>query len=283
MREVPFADLDVDEDIDIPAFLLHEEDQQEERAQADPGLVLPESGSGERRYRRRQLRRESRRRRFGFILLAVSLIAAVVLAFTHPWRSSSQSGPRHSAGATRAAPLPSSAVFVEQDPQGSAASITLLVANPATGGGHVVFLPPATMTEIPAYGLDGVGKALGLGGPSLLQVTLENLLGVPLRPAVVANDAQVTSFLQATGGLDVDVPTRVEQTDTAGNVNVLWDQGPATLMPADMPRYLSVRGDGNDLTRLARHQTLWMAWLTKVNRDPSITAALPPDMAKVVR
>src|SRR2546423_1890605 len=97
--------------------------------------------------------------------------------------------------------------------------------------------PPATMTEIPSFGLDGVGKALGLAGPSLLQVTLESLLGVPLPPAVLGGDAQITGFVQAAGPLDVSVPTRVEQTDAGGNVNVLWDAGPSTLAPTDVPRF----------------------------------------------
>src|SRR5205823_4379899 len=172
---------------------------------------------------------------------------------------------------------------VQQDAQGGAVSVTLLVANPSSGGGHVVFVPPGTMTEIPAFGLDGVGKALSLGGPSLLQVTLENLLGVPLRPAAVVGDAQLTGFAQAVGPLDVDVPTRVEQTDAAGNVNVLWNAGPGTLAPADVPRFLTARGEGNDLVRLARHQTFWTAWLAKVARDPSVAAGLPADLARVVR
>src|SRR2546423_509179 len=87
----------------------------------------------------------------------------------------------------------------------------------------VVLPPPATMTEIPSFGLDGAGKALSLGGPSLLQTTVENLLGVPLPTALVASDAQITSYVQSAGALDVDVPTRVEQVDGAGDVNVLWD------------------------------------------------------------
>jgi anionic cell wall polymer biosynthesis LytR-Cps2A-Psr (LCP) family protein len=172
---------------------------------------------------------------------------------------------------------------VQQAPDGSAASITLLVANPSSGGGHIVLVPPATMTEVPSFGLDGAGKSLGEGGPSLLQVTLENLLGVPLPQAVVVGDAQLTGFVQAAGPLDVDVPARVEQVDDRGAVNVLWEQGPSTLSPADVPSFLSARGDGNDLARLARHQTFWMAWLARVAKDPSVAANLPPDLARVVR
>src|SRR5205814_3634079 len=170
---------------------------------------------------RRRRRRNSQRRTVGFVLLAVSVVAAVVLAFSHPWRTSSPAAKRHPPAASRATPLPSSAVLVQQDAQGGAVSVTLLVANPSSGGGHVVFVPPGTMTEIPAFGLDGVGKALSLGGPSLLQITTENLLGVPLPPAVLASDADLTVFAQPAGPLNVNVPTRVEQTGNGSTINVL--------------------------------------------------------------
>jgi hypothetical protein len=283
MREVPFADLDVDGDIDIPAFLLPHPDEDEEREPPQRAVVLPPAGTGVRRHRRRQQQRDTRRRTLGLVLLAVAVVAVLVLVVAHPWRSGAPSSKPHPPAASRHVPLPSSAVLVQQDAKGGAASITLLVANPASGGGHIVFVPPATMTELPSFGLDGVGKALGLGGPSLFQVTLENLLGVPLPPAAIVGDAQLTGFVQAAGPLDVDVPTQVLQTDASGNGSVLWDQGPSTLAPTDVPRFLSVRGQGNDLSRLARHQTLWTAWLAKVAHDPNAVSGLPPDLARVMR
>ena len=283
MREVPFADLDVDEGIDIPAFLLPHPDEDEEREAPQRAVVLPPSGTGVRRHRRRRQRRDTRRRTLGLVLLAVAVVGAVVLAVARPWKSGSPSSKPHPAAASRHVPLPSSAVLVQQDPKGGAASITLLVGNPVSGGGHIVLVPPATMTELPSFGLDGVGKALGLGGPSLLQVTLENLLGVPLPSAVIVGDAQLTGFVQPAGPLNVDVPTQVEQADASGNGNVLWDQGPSTLAPTDVPRFLSVRGQGNDLARLARHQTFWTAWLARVAHDQSVVNGLPPDLARVMR
>jgi hypothetical protein len=282
MRDVPFADLDVDDDIDIPAFLLpQEDDEQPEPPQG--AVVLPPSGTGARRHRRRQQRRDTRRRSFGFVVLGVVAIAGVALVLGHPWHTASHSHHKSPVAATRQAPLPSSAVLVQRDAQGGAVSLTLLVANPSSGGGHIVFVPPATMTEIPSFGLDGVGKSLSLGGPSLLQITLENLLGVSLPPAVLVGDPQLAGFVQAAGPLDVNVPTRVEQTDNSGNVNELWNAGPETLAPTDVPRFLSARGDGNDLSRLARHQTFWTAWLAKVAHDPSVANSLPPDLARVLR
>src|SRR5437764_12210580 len=277
MRDVPFADPDVD---DVPAFLLPEPEEPEQPP--DPGVFLPPSGTGQRAHRRRQRRRHTRRRKVGLVALALAVLAAGALVVLHPWRTA-ETGSRHrSPAATRQAPLPSSAVLVQQGPQG-AVSITLLVANPSSGGGHVVLVPPATMTELPSFGLDGVGKALGLGGPPLMQVTLENLLGVPLPPVVVAGDSQLAAFVEAAGPLDVDVPTRVEQTDARGAVSVLWNAGPGTVAPADVPRFLSVRGQGNDLARLARHQTFWTTWLARVAHDPGVVSGLPPDLARVVR
>jgi hypothetical protein len=139
------------------------------------------------------------------------------------------------------------------------------------------------MTEVPSFGLDAVGKSLGLGGPALLQVTLENLLGVRLPAAVVVGDAQLAGFVQPAGPLDVVLPTRVEQTDGRGAVTVLWSEGPATIAPGDVPRFLSTRGQGNDLARLARHQSFWTAWLARVAHDPALAAGLPPELGRVVR
>src|SRR5207302_7582489 len=100
---------------------------------------------------------------------------------------------------------------------------------------------------------------------------------------VVAGDAQLAGFVQAAGPLDVDVPAQVEQTDPTGAGSVLWSAGPTTLTPIDVPRFLSVRGQSNDLARLARHQSFWTAWLAHVAHDPSVAAGLPADFGRVVR
>jgi hypothetical protein len=280
MREVPFAAPDVD---DVPAFLLEPEPGDEAPEGPQPTVVLPPSGTGARAHRRRQRRRHSWKRGARLVGPAVGLVALLLLLIVHPWHGGG-AGPQGTAvPANRQAPLSSSAVLVQQDAQGGAVSITLLVANPSGDGGHVVLVPPATMTEVPSFGLDGVGKALALGGPPLLQVTLENLLGVRLPPALVVRDAQLTTFAQPAGALDVDVPARVEQTDARGAVSVLWDVGPVSLSPADVPRFLGVRGQGNDLTRLARHQAFWTSFFGRIAHDPAAASGLPPDLARVVR
>ena len=278
MREVPFADVDVD---DVPAFLLP--DPPESVAEPETAVVLPPSGTGIRARRRRRRRWDTWRRGARRIAVAVGVVALLALLIARPWQGGGSGHAPQQAATGRQAPPGSSAVLVQQDAQGGAASITLLIAASSGGGGHVVFVPPATMTEVPSFGLDGVGKSLALGGPQLLQTTLDNLLGVVLPQAVIVNDAQLAAFVQPAGALDVDVPTRVEQTDSGGAVNVLWEEGPNTVAPADVPRFLSTKGEGNDLGRLARHQSFWTSWLARVAHDPTIASNVPPDLARVVK
>src|SRR4051812_45311574 len=149
MREVPFADPDVDE---IPAFLRPKQAPPPQ----DPGppVTLPPSGSGERARRRRHQRRSALRRRTLVTFLVVITLAATVLV-ERPWQDTTSSPSRaQPPAAPHLAPLPASSVIVQQDAQGAAASITLLVADPSGHGGRVVFVPPATMTEVPSFGLD---------------------------------------------------------------------------------------------------------------------------------
>src|SRR4051812_43806940 len=132
MREVPFADPDVDE---RPAFLDPDLDLDDEvppsPARDDHGIVLPPIGSGVRARRRRELRRYTWRRNGRLVIAAlVVIVLAVTLLVAHPWHGGSGET-KKAAPALVPATLPLSAMLVQQDAQGAAGSITLFVANPS--------------------------------------------------------------------------------------------------------------------------------------------------------
>ena len=204
-----------------PALDIVELSWESERLDVVDGfpVELPPSGRGLRAQRRRQQARRRRRHRLGLGALAVSIVALLAAGLVEAtWRShtgGSVSGA--AAPATRAVgPVPPTAVLVQQDASGAAASITLLVAGPGGRGGHVLMIPPGTMTELPSFGLDGLGRSLALGGPPLLQNALENLFGVKLDPVTVLRDPQLAALVRPAGPLTVDLPARVESID-AGN------------------------------------------------------------------
>src|SRR6059058_2387330 len=112
MREVPFADVDVEDEIDIPAFLLPSPDEEETEEAPGPAVALPPSGTGVRRHRRRQQRRDTRRRTLSYAIFGAAVIAVLFVFLAHPWRGGAPASHKPGAAPTGQAPLASSAVLV---------------------------------------------------------------------------------------------------------------------------------------------------------------------------
>src|SRR5436305_36869 len=116
MREVPFADPDVDE---APAFISDDSpDDAGERllrlpADTEDGFVLPSTGTGVRASRRRQQRRYIWRRHARVVTAAfvAVLVIAVLLVVAHPWKGGGGSDTKKAPPTVLPATLPSSAVL----------------------------------------------------------------------------------------------------------------------------------------------------------------------------
>ena len=174
-------------------------------------------------------------------------------------------------------------LLAQQDVTGRAMSLTVLVPGASGTGGALVLIPPGTLTEMVSLGLEPVGRALELGGPSRLRATVENLLGAALSGEVVVNDATMATLVAPAGPLEVQVPERVEELGPNGRVNVLFEAGPTRLAPAGAARFLSVRGRGSDLARLTRHQAFWDAWLAAMRQRSSAVPAQPAVLSQALR
>lgn len=142
---------------------------------------------------------------------------------------------------------------------GTAAVLTVLVAEPG-GGGALVYVPTGTMVEVPSFGLEQVGQSLALGGLDLVRAGLENLFGVQLGDAVAFDTADL-GRLVPDGELTIDLPTTVEARTPEGRVEVLWPAGPIRLTAADAAAFLTERGDETELGMLVRHHLFWSAVL----------------------
>jgi hypothetical protein len=229
------------------------------------------------RARRRRERRRARRRQQARIASTVALSAVLVVCLVTFIRSG-RSGDAHEASAVKPTPttarglLP--AVLAQRDAAGAITAVSVLA--PGSGSdGHLILVPPGTMTELPSYGLDAVGRSFQLGGAPLLRAALENLLGVNLEHIDVIDDASLTALVAPAGPLRVHVASQVEQVEPSGLVNVLWPVGDTDLLPGDVPRFLAERGQQNDLARLVRHHAFWKAWLARLHADPALLPRLP--------
>jgi hypothetical protein len=255
-----------------------------------PPFVLPPS-KGTRARRLRDERRRRLRRRLQWVGGATAVAVVVVIGAAALLRSGGDPNGKdkgtgvvrsdRATGTTAVAASPATRgtartlLLVQQNPDGSASSLTVLAT---TGdGGTMLFVPPGAMTEVPSFGLEAVGGTATMGGPSLLQATVENLLGVEIDHMAVADDAALANMVRPVGDLRVDLTDRVEQVAPDGTVQVAFEAGPNLLGPEDVGRLLAVKGEGNDLARLARQQSFWRAWLAALRRKPSALPAAGGD------
>ncbi|HET7655247.1 MAG TPA: LCP family protein [Acidimicrobiales bacterium] len=226
---------------------------------------LPPSPPPVRRAVRRRERRRRRWQLVGTVFVVLVVVVAVIAALVHavdgedpsaaPGASSTRARSDEGA-AVPAATGPHTALIVQAGSDGNAASLTVLATGPHTH--ELLLVPPGTMTELPSFGLEAVGSALSLGGPALLQATVENLLGVTLDDLVVVDDGRLRDLVANAGDLTVDLPQPVGTT---------WDAGRNAIAPSDVGTLWAAPAQTNDLARLARHQAFWEAWLSKLARD----------------
>jgi LytR cell envelope-related transcriptional attenuator len=235
----------------------------------------PRSPSTER-ARRRLERRRTRRRQQARVAIIVAVSALLVLGAVTITRSTRSGDADNAAGVaptrTTGRGVPPS-VLAQRDADGVITAVSVLA--PGTGAdGHLIMVPPGTMTELPSYGLDAVSRSFQLGGAPLLRAALENLLGVNLERIDLIDDASLTALVAPAGTLRVRVASQVEEVEPSGRVKVLWPAGETQLAQSDVPRFLAERGQQTDLARLVRHHAFWTAWLALLHAKPALLPRL---------
>jgi hypothetical protein len=234
-------------------------------------IPLPPAPDGSRAQRRREMQRARRRQAALAIVVVVALLATVVVLFLQRDTGGKAAVDDGSKGATPvSAPKVPPVLVVERGADGDAAWITAVVPAVNGKGGNLLLVPPGTMAEVPGIGLEPLASTLESGGAERLLFTAENMIGASLGTADVVDADGLAQLLAATGPLVVDVPARVEDVFPSGRVAVLYEAGRNRVEPAEVSRLLTAEGNGTDLTRLARHQAFWEAWLARIKQDADV-------------
>lgn len=133
-------------------------------------------------------------------------------------------------------------------------------------GGAVMFVPTATVApadEVEGYPAEPLTQRYVTGGPEATRQAVADTLDVAIDEEVVLAPARVAELLAPVAPLTVDNP------DAIGD----FDTGELPLAPADVAAILLARDPAeSDLTRLARHEAVWRAWLGAVaaSTDPDV-------------
>ena len=120
-----------------------------------------------------------------------------------------------------------------------------------------------------------LNHAYAFGGIELLRDTVINLTGVPVNYYLVLNYASFPKIVDAIGGVDIDVPRRMQYTDLAQNLHIDFAPGRRHMNGADGLKYVRFRHDSlGDIGRMKRQQEFAKAFLDKV-KSPAILPRIP--------
>jgi hypothetical protein len=156
---------------------------------------------------------------------------------------------------------------ISGDQASRASWMTLLSLNSETREGSVVYIPAHTATEVPGRGLLAIGESLG-SGPSLLEVSTETLLGVPVDDRLQLTPEGAAAVFEGVGDVSVDVPSEVRVTAGERQARLLIPQGLQQLTPVQLVSLLFRPGIEVDDAELgSRHLALWDGLLTQYADD----------------
>lgn len=120
---------------------------------------------------------------------------------------------------------------------------------------NILSIPRDTRVYISNYGFTKINHAYAYGGVALSLKTLENLLNIPLHYYVKINFQQFEKFIDAIGGIDIEVEKRMYYRDKTDKFLVDLTPGVHHLNGKEALGYVRFRHDPmGDLARIERQQ-----------------------------
>ncbi len=99
-------------------------------------------------------------------------------------------------------------------------ALHVLAINTKLNAGTMLNIPRDTCAKIPGYGTSKINNAHNEGGPKLQGEVLAELIGVPIKYAVSVDFAGFIAIVDGVGGVDVDVPKEMDDSDAGAYFSV---------------------------------------------------------------
>lgn len=130
---------------------------------------------------------------------------------------------------------------------------------------RIVSLPRDLRVMIPGHGTQKLNHAYAFGGQELLKNTIENYLSVPILYSVIVDYDGFPAFVDALGGIDIEVERKMKYRDKAGNLDINIMPGLQHLDGNTAMHYVRFRHDAlGDIGRIQRQQKFLKNVITKV-------------------
>lgn len=168
-------------------------------------------------------------------------------------------------------PILAMATYLDNGGNGTLRGLTVLAHDRARDETTVLLVPISTVVDVPGYGSFSFVEAWRFGGPSLIGLTLENLLGIRLDGVVAVAREDWEAWLTRVGGAEVDVRTPIVASDGPLSGQTRFEAGTQFLDGARMAEYLTVRSQGEtELEALARANQVMARLLDGMATDEQV-------------
>ena len=118
--------------------------------------------------------------------------------------------------------------------------------------------------SIPGHGNNRINAAYGEGGTNLLNQTIKNNFGIPVDRVAVINFQVVIDFVNAIGGVDVDLSPEEVEIINNGSSGYLSGAGVNHLNGEQALTYARIRKIDNDFSRTKRQRVVMEDALDKI-------------------
>ena len=135
-------------------------------------------------------------------------------------------------------------------------------------------IPRDTRAVIPGVGVTKINAAYAFGGPGLTIRTVEDLLGVPIDFYVKLGPESFARFIDAIGGVEIDVEKNMKYTDRWAGLYIDLKQGRQHLTGRQAMGYARFRHDAlGDIARVERQQKVLLALFNKLKSPATMMHA----------
>lgn len=162
---------------------------------------------------------------------------------------------------------------------------TMIVAqlNPEQGALKLLNVPRDTKYTPGFTSRDKINAALPIYGPQGMTDAVSRLLDVPIDGYLLVSLDGARELVDALGGIDLNVPQRMQYTDTAAKLFIDLKPGLQHLTGTQLEGFLRFRHDNlGDIGRVKRQQGFYRALLEKL-REPATLLKIPAIVAVIER
>jgi len=151
----------------------------------------------------------------------------------------------------------------------------IAVVHVGDGVTKVTQIPRDTYVEDSRFGPVKINSLYSLGGVDSLKGELASQLNRPIQHHLIVNLASIRRMADQLGGIEVDVPKRMQYVDRSQGLTIDLQPGPQTLRGRDLEGFLRFRHDETgDLGRMERQQLALKALFRKLS-EPQNLVRLP--------